>query len=258
MPRDPVTTGSGTVRTGPNAFHSPRGRQAILALVAALALFMTAACTSNATNASDASSAAGADSSALVAPSTGEAEATGSDSYTGSVAVETTDPNASSGASSEVAALPTTPVPPPVEGNINETVAERSVPTNPPAAIAESSDLGNGVKISISETRPVDAVAVGPGEIAGAAVAITVVISNESAELVDLGALVVTAQDAAGTPALTASGEPASPILGAVDAGQQVSGVYVFVLPPNHANPMTYTVSYSPEVPVALFVGDTQ
>jgi len=257
MPGEPVTTRSGSVIADLNAPRPARGRRAIVALVVGLALLTTAACTSNASDATS-SASAGGDASASVAASTGEVDPTGSDTSAGSVEVETTDPNATSAAAPEVPAPPTTPVPPSVEGNINETVAERSVPTNPPASIAASSDLGNGVKISISETRPVEAIAVGPGEIAGAAVAVTVVISNESAELVDLGSLVVTAQDAAGTPALTASGEPASPILGAVDAGQQVSGVYVFVLPPDHTNPMSYTVSYSPDVPVALFVGDTQ
>ena len=234
--------------------------------MAGLALLTTAAaCSSNSsdTTSTEAESTAAVASADASAGASGDVTAdatdvTGSDTYTGTDPIGTTDPNAAAAASSDVPAPPTTAVPPAVEGNINETVAERTVPTNPPASVAESSDLGNGVKVSISETRPVDAIAVGPGEIAGAAVAVTVVISNESAELVDLGALVVTAQDAAGTPALTASGEPASPILGAVDAGQQVSGVYVFVLPPDHTNPMSYTVSYSPEVPVALFVGDTQ
>lgn len=132
---------------------------------------------------------------------------------------------------------PTPPVPPATAG-----AAPTDVPVIPDAPVGVEVmplvGVGDDVALGALETTVVSVGAVrvsphGPGEIAGPAAAVDLRVRNTSQAPVDLTGLVVTAssQDG-GTPAVPASGDPASPLTGALAPGEERSGTYVFTTGP--------------------------
>ncbi|WP_111767664.1 hypothetical protein [Nakamurella deserti] len=176
----------------------------------------------------------------------------------------TTDPSApesseSIPANTELPPAPdpaTTEVPAPGGGNIDETVAESTVTTNPPVAVTDTADYGNGVTASLTKTEKLTTTAELPGEIAGPGVALTVRLVNDSDAPIDLGVVVVDLQDAAGTPAIPMTTSPAAPMTGSLAPGASADGTYVFTLPSTYTGPATVSVSYTVDAPVVVFTGD--
>lgn len=150
--------------------------------------------------------------------------------------------------------MPSRTVAPPVPGTINQTVAARPVRTLPAAALTATAVYGGGVTGQITRVVAVRASAQGPGEVAGPAVSITVRIDNHSGQAVAVGNAVLNVSDAQHTPGVLVTSS-SQPLAGTLAPGAHAVGTYVFTLPTGHRDPVSVTVSYSPDAPVALFVG---
>ena len=94
----------------------------------------------------------------------------------------------------------------------------------------------------------------GPGEVGGPAIAVTVEISNNSGNSVDLTAfnanLFYGKDRTPASPALNAD----APFPGELANGQSASATYSFFVPGN-ANPIEIQVNYSAQTPIAVFKG---
>jgi hypothetical protein len=152
--------------------------------------------------------------------------------------------------------VPTTPVAPPVSGNISQTVASGTLVPLPRAGLDSTVRFRKApLTAAIVDPRRVQAQAHIPGEIAGPALSFDLQLTNRGHAAVDVSTnIAVTAQDAAGTPfpPLTSSTRPVG---GMLRAGGQVSGHYVFHLPDNIKNPVTIQVTFAATAEVARFVG---
>jgi hypothetical protein len=100
--------------------------------------------------------------------------------------------------------------------------------------------------------------ALGPGEVAGPAVAVTLQIRNGSGKRIDLSATSVELADSTGAPGLSMTDDPANPFSDELEPGATATGTYVFRIPTSNRKPITVSVRYSTEAPIVLFVGDAK
>jgi hypothetical protein len=165
-----------------------------------------------------------------------------------------------------------TPVPPPVRGNIHQTVRAVTVATKPPVPLRAVADFGTGVTAQIMSIKAIEYHAVAPGQVSGPGLRLVIQVSNGTAKPVGLGNAVVTIADARGTPGVPmnltpqTSGDGEShpgpgnfsyPMRGLLAPHHKASGTYVFTIPAGHRNPVTVNFSYAGGGPVVLFKGDT-
>jgi hypothetical protein len=149
----------------------------------------------------------------------------------------------------------TTPVPPPTPGDIKSTLKPRKVDRRKPVALNKSGPAADGVMVSLKSVRAITAKGVGPGEVSGPALRVDVLIRNETASPLDLGAAVVSLTDEDGRPGASMGGPPASPLPGGLKAQDVARGVYVFTVKKGSRNPVTIDVSMGGSVPVVVFRG---
>ena len=140
-------------------------------------------------------------------------------------------------------------------GNIDQIVPEAPVTTAPAVGLTDTADFGDRVTARITQVAAVQATATLPGEVSGPAVAVTVEITNSSAETVGLDSVTLTLTDAAGNPASPIAADPSTPLSGVLAAGAAATGTYVFTVPADQRNPVTVTVSYSSGAPTLVFSG---
>jgi len=138
---------------------------------------------------------------------------------------------------------------------VHQTVPSAVVTTRPAVPLAGTAQFGGRVSAQILSARSMTAQARGPGEVSGPAVALSIRLVNGSSKALGLTDVVVDVQDAAGTPGVPMSADPARPFSGSLAAGAQADAVYVFGLPADHRSPISVSVSYSTEAPIVLFVG---
>jgi len=112
--------------------------------------------------------------------------------------------------------------------------------------------VGAGVATALVGSRALKVAGNGPGEAAGAGVALTLVVTNHSTRPRDLDAVSVTAS-AGGREASLSEGPPALPFAGTLAPGASGRAVYVFVLPAGAGRPVAVAVSLAPDLPVARF-----
>ncbi len=129
--------------------------------------------------------------------------------------------------------------------------------TEKPVPMASTADFGD-VSAAITSVSAVTATGVGPGEITGPAVAVTVKITNESAEPFDLDSVFVDLTDSTGGPGQPSISNPAMPLTGELAAGSNAEGVYVFRVPEDARKPVTILVSNTMAAKVVSFVGDAR
>lgn len=242
---------------------SSRSRS-LIAAVAAACVLAVAGCSSSDNDATSATSSA--TTTTTVSSSTGSApvfdttaDTTG---YTGSnTTADATEPDANTGTAAapvDTAPAATTEVPAPTPGNINQTVAPVELTTNAPVPLSDTADYGNGVTVKLSAIESITTQAELPGEISGPGVKLTVDIANASSAAIDLGNVIVDLADATSAPAIPMTGTPAAPFSGSLAAGTTATGVYVFTVPADYANPATISVTYSTDAPVVVFTGDAK
>ena len=152
----------------------------------------------------------------------------------------------------------TTPVPPPVPGNIHRTVRAVAVTTKPPVSLRGVADFGTGVTAQIMSIKAIEYHAVGPDQVSGPGLRLVIQVNNGTGKPVDLDNAVVTIADARGTPGVDMNGPGSfsSPLRGVLAPGHKASGTYVFTIPAGYRTPVTVNFSYAGGVPVVLFKGD--
>jgi hypothetical protein len=165
----------------------------------------------------------------------------------------------------------TTPVPPPVRGNIHQTVRAVAVTTKPPVSLRTVAHFGTGVTARIMSIKAIDYHAVGPDQVSGPGLRLVIQIDNGTAKSIGLGDAVVTIADARGTPGVWMNITPQAsddnavhlgpgnfsyPMRGLLAPRHKTSGTYVFTIPAGHRNPVTVNFSYAGGGPAVLFKGD--
>ena len=165
----------------------------------------------------------------------------------------------------------TTPVPPPVRGNIHQTVRAVTVTIKPPVSLRAVAHFGTGVTARIMSIKAIEYHAVAPGQVSGPGLRLVIQVDNGTAKSIGLDNAVVTIADARGTPGVEMNITPAAsdddaghpgpgnfsyPMRGLLAPGHKASGTYVFTIPAGHRNPVTVNFSYAGGGPVVLFKGD--
>jgi len=151
------------------------------------------------------------------------------------------------------AATPTTA---PGQGNVAIEIPEIVVTTQAAVPMTSSATLAGAVTAAVASVRSTTAEPIGPGEIGGPAIAVTVEIVNGSANPVDLDAVYVTLNDSTDSPGIPTTGNPARPLSGPLAAGARAQGVYVFTVAESLRDPVTVLVGYSTAAEVVSFVGN--
>lgn len=144
----------------------------------------------------------------------------------------------------------------PLSGTINDKIEPVTVPTKPAVRLTGRVDVDRSVRVSLKQIRSQQVSAMGPGEIAGSALVVTVHVVNRSTHAIDVSSAVVTLTDSDGQVGIPTTASPAAPFHGRVAPGKSADGIYVFTVSRSKRNPINVFVSYSAGTPVARFVGD--
>jgi hypothetical protein len=140
-------------------------------------------------------------------------------------------------------------------GNIKQTIAPHVVPTKRAVPLDKTAPVSGNVVVSLAGVKSVTVKAVGPGEVAGAALAVTVRIKNDSGHPLDVGSAYVTLIDSAGNVGTPTPVAPSRPLAASIASGDTADGVYVFTVAKTARNPVDVVVNYSTDAPAARFVG---
>jgi hypothetical protein len=172
--------------------------------------------------------------------SSGSADEAGSSSSTTSAATDTSMP----------APLPTpTPTGPPV-------VVDEPPPALPEVPLDAAAAVGNGIVATLPRIEAIEGTAVGPGNIAGPALRVTVRIENGTAERVSLeGVAVNMSYGPDRTPASPLDDPSRRPFGGLLAAGNSADGIYVFSVPADARDSVHIEVGYQAGAPLLLFTG---
>ena len=142
--------------------------------------------------------------------------------------------------------------PPPVE----QVVTAAAQPTDAPVPLEHPVQLRGGVVVHVTRAQKTDVVAQGAGEVSGPGVAITLLLRNDGSQPLLLDTLSVTlATGAEAVPAAPSEAEPASPLVGTVEAGDERSGTWVFRTGPGDLSELHVVVSVSADQPAILLDG---
>lgn len=166
-------------------------------------------------------------------------------------ASSTVAPTAGAPEDGTVAALPPTPTPTGPTEDVDEPPPFLpEVPIDAPAAV------GNGIIATIASVEPIDGTAVGPGNIAGPALRLTVRIENGTGEAVSLDGVAVNLfYGAERIPASPLDDPSRARFTGMVAPGASGEGVYVFSLPTDVRDRVTVEVGYQAGAPLLQFTG---
>ena len=172
-----------------------------------------------------------------------------------------TDRAAPSTAAATDAAPPTTapplptPQPTPLPTGATEDV-DSPPPTLPEVPLDAVATVGNGVTATLPAVEAIEGTAVGPGNIAGPAVRVTVRLTNGTGAAVSLSGVAVNLYFGPDrTPAPPLDDPSARPVTGVLEAGASAEGVYVFTVPAGDRDRVTVEVGYEAGAPLLLFTG---
>jgi hypothetical protein len=154
----------------------------------------------------------------------------------------------------EPVVVPSAPVTPTPTGPTED--VDELPPAMPAVGLEESAAVGNGITAAVSAVEAIDGTAVGPGNIGGPALRVTVRIDNGTAEPVALGGVAVDlAYGSELTPASPLDDPSQDPFAGTVPAGGSAEGVYVFTVPADARASVTLSVGYQAGAPFLVFTG---
>ncbi|MFI7484352.1 hypothetical protein ACH9EU_18285 [Kocuria sp. M1R5S2] len=126
----------------------------------------------------------------------------------------------------------------------------KTVALDKPARPAE------GLEITVSSTKPVDAEGMGPGGVSGPAIAVVVTVRNTTdAAVSTLGSTVTVAYGRDKVPASPSRQPGDDPLPREVAPGKTVSGTYTFLVPEDQRDDVVVTASYRATDPAAVFAG---
>ena len=167
------------------------------------------------------------------------------------------------GSGTSAPASPTSPAPPtggtgsvpepgiPAAGSIDELP-----PSLPQVGLTETAAVGDGVSVAVASVERFEGSGVGPGNVAGPALRVTLRLTNGTTDALGLDAVAVNAGYGPDvTPAPVLEDVSRIPFSGSVAAGATVEGVYVFSVPASRLDPVVLEVGYRPGAPLLLFVG---
>jgi hypothetical protein len=169
---------------------------------------------------------------------------------TGGTAGTTAGPasGTTSGGSVSSSTPKSTPVP-------TATVPSIKVTSKSPVPISSPAGFGTGVVAHVTAVRAVQGHPVGPGEVAGPAVAVYITLDNGNSKAAPVQPVVNLYYGAAHSPANPISGSPAKPFPSSLPAQGSVRGVYVFTVPTAQRRHVVVEVSYNPGAPFVRFAG---
>lgn len=113
-----------------------------------------------------------------------------------------------------------------------------------PVAVGQAAEVSTGAKVWVTNIRDVQISGVGPGEINGPGVAVTIRIRNASETPLDLNGTAVNAFFGT-SPASQSTAKPSSLLEGDLAPGGVASGVYVFQKPQGELGQLTIQVENS-------------
>jgi hypothetical protein len=129
-------------------------------------------------------------------------------------------------------------------------------PSRPAVALSDTAEAGDGVTASLPLIEEIDGHAVGPGNVSGPALRITVRVTNGTHGAVSLdGVSVNVAYGSELTPASPLEDSSADPFTGSLAPGASAQGVYVFSVPEGSRDSVTIEVGYQAGAPLLLFTG---
>jgi len=149
------------------------------------------------------------------------------------------------------------PPPPPTPTPTGPTAeVDELPPALPEVALDAAAAVGNGIVATLPSIESIEGSAVGPGNIAGPALRVTVRIQNGTAQPVSLdGVAVNMSYGADRTPASPLDDPSRRPFSGMVAPGESSEGVYVFTVPADARDSVTIEVGYQAGAPLLLFTG---
>lgn len=129
-------------------------------------------------------------------------------------------------------------------------------PTVAPVPLNSPASQSNGIVAALPKIESIQGTGVGPGNVSGPAVRVTVQIQNGTGAPVALGGVGVNLYYGAdNTPAPPLDDPSARPFDGMLDPGKAATGVYVFSLPEDQRGKVTVEVGYQAGAPLLLFTG---
>lgn len=141
-------------------------------------------------------------------------------------------------------------------GNIKQHAKTHKIRYRKHVPLTGSAKFENGVAVRVTSVRGVTSHAVGPGQVGGPALALTVKIKNGSKAALDLSTVTVALSGAKGVPGILATGSPYAPLDGSLPGGDSAKGTYVFTLAKAYRRPITVQVQYGNGQTVLQFSGN--
>lgn len=158
------------------------------------------------------------------------------------------------GAEAVQVTLPAEPGEPAVVEGTGTGEEERA--TTETVSLDETVRPAEGLEITVDSTQPVQAQGMGPGGVAGPAIAVVVTVRNTTdATVSTLGSSVTVTYGPDDSPA-TPSRQPDDEMLPQeVAPGKTVTGTYTFLVPEDQRKDVVITASYRATDPAAVFAG---
>ncbi|MCU1615890.1 MAG: hypothetical protein JWO98_3430 [Frankiales bacterium] len=129
-------------------------------------------------------------------------------------------------------------------------------PAAKPVALAETSQVGGGVRARLADLRAVNAHARIPGEVSGPALRLIVELTNTTGSPVSLDAVAVNLYTGVeGAPAVPVTEQSGPHLTGSLAPGASAEGTYAFTVPQDRRDLVTVTVAVGPQVGTAVFSG---
>jgi hypothetical protein len=179
-------------------------------------------------------------------------------------------PSAAAAAEGTASGAPTSAPSPGAAPEADAAATPESTPASVPAPTADPNeappslppvDLDRavpvlGVVASVSDIEAFTGQAVGPGNVNGPALRVTIRLENGTdADLSLDGVAVAVAYGADRTPASPLDDPSQSPFAGTLPAGEAAEAVYVFSVPADAGDQLTVSVGHQPGAPIAVFAG---
>ena len=176
----------------------------------------------------------------------------GDEAATSAPPAATATPTEAPAGTTAPAVVPQLPTPEPT--GPTEDVDE-APPTLPEVPLDAEGAVGE-VVVTLPAIEAIEGTAVGPGNIAGPALRVTVRVENGTAEPLALGGVAVNlAHGPDRTPASPLDDPSRRPFATMVEPGESAEGVYVFTVPADERDQVTVEVGYEAGAPLLLFTG---
>ncbi|MGY1718127.1 MULTISPECIES: hypothetical protein [unclassified Blastococcus] len=182
---------------------------------------------------------------------------TGEDDRTNSAGADPAAPSSVQPAEATGSAEPTVPPPPPTPEPTGPTEdVDAPPPSLPEVPLDAPAPVGNGIVATLPSLEAIEGTAVGPGNIAGPALRVTVRIENGTSAAVSLSGVAVNLYYGPDRAPASPLDDPSQrPFTGMVAAGASADGVYVFTVPADARDSVTVEVGYQAGAPLLLFTG---